>query len=523
MVYLFFADRDVVRARPFPQEAFPIAKGEKFTYNPAQRRDGAQKWRSGFLHARTVMGSSLTSFGAASRIALLTGDEEVLPEVQGSLASVFHTTLLSSRDELLALLGEAALEAVVIDVDTAGDSPESGSELLAELRQLQPDLVLVALTRSRSKLIRQKAEEAGIDQFFVAPVDFGQVQAVLLQALERRRKEVEARLLQEEALSRYSFGELIGGSEAMRLAYDAVSRVAQGNATVLIRGESGTGKELVARAIVANSPRAEKPFISVNCAALPETLIEAELFGHEKGSFTGAHEARTGHIEAANGGTLFLDEIGTLGPGVQSKLLRAIEYHTVQRIGSKISKKIDFRLITATNEDLEEAVRAGRFREDLYYRINVVPILLPPLRDREGDVALLVDHFLRLYCSANNLPLKRLEPDALAVLEDYSWPGNVRELENLVQRLVLLVPGGAITISHLPQQILYTSTAKQESLLIPEKGISFDQEMARIEVAYLEAALRRTDGKKVAAAKLLRLDPQRMKYLCRKYHLQAGE
>ena len=499
-----------------------MAKGEKLTYNPPTRVAGSAAGNAA-SNSGTAMGSSLTSLGAAPRIALLTGDEEVLPEVQASLASVFHTTLLGSRDELLALLAEAALEAVVVDVDTAGDAPESGPELLAELRQLQPDLLLVALTRSRSKLVRQRAEEAGTDELFVAPVDFGQVQAVLLQALDRRRKEIEARGLQEEALSRYTFGDLIGASEAMRLVYEAIGRVAQGNATVLIRGESGTGKELVARAIVANSPRAEKPFISVNCAALPETLIEAELFGHEKGSFTGAHEARAGHIEAAHTGTLFLDEIGTLGPAMQSKLLRAIEYHTVQRIGSKISKKIDFRLITATNEDLEEAVRAGRFREDLYYRINVVPILLPPLREREGDVALLVGHFLGLYCAANNIPAKRLEPDALAVLEDYSWPGNVRELENLVQRLVLMVPGPIITIKQLPQQILYTSTAKQEALLIPEKGISFDEEMSRIEIAYLEAALRRTNGKKVAAAKLLSLDPQRMKYLCRKYHLQAGE
>ncbi len=307
------------------------------------------------------MPSSLTSLGAAPRIALITGDEDVVPEVQSSLASVFHTTILGSRDELLTLLSEAALEAVVVDIDTAGEESGSGTALLTELRQLEPDLLLVALTRSRSKLVRQKAQEAGSDEFFVAPVDFDQVRAVLQQSLERRRQEIDTRTLHEQALSGYSFCDLIGGSDAMRLVYDAVGRVAQGNTTVLIRGESGTGKELVARAIVASSPRADKPFISVNCAALPETLIEAELFGHEKGAFTGAHEARAGHIEAAHGGTLFLDEIGTLGSALQSKLLRAIEYHTVQRIGSKISKKIDFRLITATNEDLEDAVREGRF------------------------------------------------------------------------------------------------------------------------------------------------------------------
>jgi transcriptional regulator with PAS, ATPase and Fis domain len=261
--------------------------------------------------------------------------------------------------------------------------------------------------------------------------------------------------------------------------------------------------------------------VSVNCAALPETLIESELFGHEKGSFTGAYGARPGQIELAHGGTLFLDEIGTLGLPLQSKLLRVLEQHTVQRIGSNVPKKIDFRLITATNEDLEEAVRAGRFREDLYYRINVVPIFLPPLREREGDIALLVDHFMRLYCHANRLPLKEVDADVLEMLEDYPWPGNVRELENLVQRLVLMVPGDVITAKHLPRQILYTSTTQQESLLIPEEGIRFDEEMDRIEVAYLQAALRRTEGKKVAAAALLHINPQKMKYLCRKHGLQG--
>ncbi len=307
----------------------------------------------------------------------------------------------------------------------------------------------------------------------------------------------------------------------MRLVYDAIGRVAESNVSVLVRGESGTGKELVAQAIVISGSRKDKPFVSVNCAALPESLIEAELFGHEKGAFTDAHESRAGHIEAAHGGTLFLDEIGTLGLALQSKLLRVLEQHVVQRIGSRTTKKIDFRLITATNEDLEQSVRAGRFREDLYYRLNVVPIVLPPLRERPGDVAILLDHFLRMYCAANSLPLKRLDADALEILEEYHWPGNVRELENLVQRLVIMGSGAVITAKHLPQQILYTSTAKQEALLIPEEGISFDEEMARIELAYLQAALRRTGGKKVAAAALLQINAQKMKYLCRKYGLQG--
>jgi DNA-binding NtrC family response regulator len=461
-------------------------------------------------------------FGSlAARVAVMTNDESVMLAAQESLASDFHITLLDTGDGVLALQKEIPLEAVILDLDASERSAESMVELVSQLRARDEDLVLIGLIQSLTKVWRRNLLAAGIAQCFVAPVDFTKLQGFLQSALEQRRREIEGRRVREDALSRYSFGELIGGSEAMHRVYDTVRRVAPGNTTLMILGESGTGKELVARAIVANSPRSEQPFISVNCAALPEALIESELFGHEKGAFTGAHQARAGHIEMAHGGTLFLDEIGTLGLALQSKLLRVLEQHALQRLGGHAPKKIDFRLITATNEDLERAVHAGRFREDLYYRIHVIPIVLPPLREREGDIALLVDHFLRFYSAANNLPMRTIDLEALEVLEDYHWPGNVRELENLMQRLVLMVPGPNIAVKHLPQGILYTSSAKQESLLIPEEGLSFDEEMARIEVAYLQAALRRTGGKKSAAAALLRIDGQRMKYLCRKYGLPS--
>ena len=459
--------------------------------------------------------------GAAPRIAVVTTDESVQLAAQEVLASAFHTTLLGSGEQILPLLAEVSLEAIILDLETAHISDEATLRLIRQLRAGDENLVLLGFTRSHNKTARHQFEQAGISHCFVAPVDFEDVQAVLHSALEERSAEIENRKIREEAQRRNSFCQLIGGSEPMRLVYDAISRVAESNVNVLVRGESGTGKELVAQAIVASGPRKEKPFVSVNCAALPESLIESELFGHEKGAFTDAHESRAGHIESANGGTLFLDEIGTLGLTMQSKLLRVLELHVVQRIGSRNAKKIDFRLIAATNEDLEQAVHTGRFREDLYYRLNVVPIVLPPLRERPGDVAILLDHFLRMYCAANSVPLKRLDPDALEILEEYHWPGNVRELENVVQRLVIMGSGAVITAKHLPQQILYSSTAKQEALLIPEEGISFDDEIARIELAYLQAALRRTGGKKVAAAALLQINAQKMKYLCRKYGLQG--
>ncbi len=455
----------------------------------------------------------------AARVAVLTTDESIKSAAQDTLAYDFHITLLDATEGLLSIQNEVPLEAVLLDLNMLPGAVETWIEVIDQLRAKDKDLVLIGIVLPLGRAVRRKFLVSGVAHCFEAPVDFNQVKTFLHDALEQRRRDIEGRNLREEALSRYSFGELIGGSEAMRLVYDAVSRVAPGNTTVMIRGESGTGKELVARALVANSKRADKPFISINCAALPEALIESELFGHEKGAFTGAHESRAGHIEMADGGTLFLDEIGTLGLALQSKLLRVLEQHSVQRLGGKMPRRIDFRLITATNEDLEQAVHAGRFREDLYYRINVVPIHLPPLRERGSDIALLVDHFLRFYCAANSLGPKTMDTNALEVLEDYGWPGNVRELENLIQRLVLMVPGPVVSVKHLPQGILYTSSMKHESLLIPEDGISFDDEIARIEVAYLQAALRRTDGRKGAAAKLLQVNGQRMKYLCRKYEL----
>jgi transcriptional regulator with PAS, ATPase and Fis domain len=248
--------------------------------------------------------------------------------------------------------------------------------------------------------------------------------------------------------------------------------------------------------------------------------MESELFGYEKGAFTGADSAKPGLIELAHSGTLFLDEITTLHPSLQSKLLRVLQERSVQRLGGRSAKRIDFRLITATNEDLEDCVRKGRFREDLYFRINVVPITVPPLRERQGDVALLADHFMRVYCASMKKPLKTLKPDALEVLEAYEWPGNVRELENVIQRVVVMVSSPVVGLENLPQQLLQHSATVQEAILIPEEGVDFDAEMERIEIAYLNAALRRTGGKKSAAAELLRLDGQRMKYLCRKHRVQ---
>jgi DNA-binding NtrC family response regulator len=453
-------------------------------------------------------------------LAVITDDEELYPEVRKYLGSQLRTSLASTEEEIKDVLAQPDLHAILFDLDCIGDGPGDGLEVLQEIRKIRDDVVLAAFTRTNNRNIPLKASQAGADEFFLFPLNYEELKIVLNRAIEKRALELEGRRLVQQAESKTAFYGLVGASAVMQKIYLAIEAVARTGASVVLRGESGVGKELVAQAIVQCSERADKPYVALNCSALPDTLMESELFGYEKGAFTGADTAKPGLIELAQGGTLFLDEITTLPPGLQSKLLRVLQDRSVQRLGGRSAKKIDFRLITATNEDLEDCVRKGRFREDLYFRINVVPITVPPLRERKGDIHLLVDHFLRIYCASAKKPVKALKPDVLEILEDYAWPGNVRELENIVQRLVVMNDSSTITAEHLPQNLLYSSTASQEAILIPEKGVDFDAELQRIEVAYLNAALRRTGGKKSAAAALLQIDPQRMKYLCRKHRIE---
>jgi DNA-binding NtrC family response regulator len=454
-------------------------------------------------------------------IAIITLDEPMFREMRRELSPSFRTTMASTESQIKTLIDDPDIHGIVVDLECIGEGAADGVEVIQEMRRLREDVIMVAITESTSSELPIMSSQAGADHFFLKPVDGAQLRMLLLQTLEKRALQFEGQWLLTQVESKAAFCGLIGGSEAMRKVYQAVEAVADSNASVVIRGESGVGKELVARAIVETGARRDKPYVCLNCSALPETLMESELFGYERGAFTGAESAKPGMIELAHTGTLFLDEITTLDHGLQSKLLRVLQERSVQRLGGRSAKKIDFRLITATNDDLEDMVKKGRFREDLYYRINVVPISVPPLREREGDVALLVEHFLRLYCTANQKPTKQLQPEVMEILENYSWPGNVRELENVVQRLVLMSDGSTITAHHLPQQLVYSTAVSQEAILIPEEGVDFDAEMERIEIAYLNAALRRTGGKKSAAAALLHIDSQRMKYLCRKLKIES--
>ena len=452
-------------------------------------------------------------------VCIVTVDEEFLDVLTPEITPWFKVLVRDSYNDLARWTREAGVSAVLLDIDTEGEDPYGGLPVLNELRRLNEDFTLISMSRARARSVEKQALSAGADAHFRNPVDVAELRMTLTETLRRHSEEAERSRMVQRSLEASRFQDFVGASESMRLVYDAIQQVAGSNINVLIRGESGTGKELAARAIVALSQRTDKPYIRLNCAALPESLIESELFGSERGAFTGATESRPGQIELADGGTLFLDEIATLTVPLQTKLLRVLEDHQVQRLGGRTLRKIDFRLICATNEPLEEMVRAGRFREDLYYRIHVIPIDLPPLRERSGDIPLLCEYFLQAHCLANGLPVKRIADDALSVLEDHAWPGNVRELENLIQRLVVTVRGDEIGVNHLPARVLSESIALQEAILLPAEGADFDTEIQRLEVALLTTALSRSGGSKAAAARLLRIDGQRMKYLCRKYSL----
>ena len=452
-------------------------------------------------------------------VCIVTADNEFRSLLTTELLPWFKVVARENYEDLARWTRESRVSAVVLDIDTEGEELYGGLPVLDELRRLNDGFTLISVSRARSRSVEKNSLSAGADAHFRSPVDVPELRMTLVDSVRRRTEDLERQRSRQHAIESSRFQDFIGASEPMRLVYDAIQQIARSNVNVLIRGESGTGKELAARAIVALSNRATKPFIRLNCAALPENLIESELFGSERGAFTGATESRPGHIELAEGGTLFLDEIATLTLPLQTKLLRVLEDHHVQRLGGRGNRKIDFRLICATNEPLEEMARTGRFREDLYYRIHVIPIHLPPLRERIGDIPLLCEYFLQIHCAANGVHVKQLTDEALSALEEHSWPGNVRELENLIQRLVVTTRHEQIGSSDLPPRVLAQSLAAQEAILLPQEGADFDEQVRMLEIALLNTALRRMKGSKTGAARLLRIDSQRMKYLCRKYSL----
>ena len=399
----------------------------------------------------------------------------------------------------------------------------SGLDLLKAARELSSETVVLMITAFASTETAIEAMKQGAYDYITKPFQIEEVKLIIRNALERRRLQAENLLLKRELRGHANFESIVGTSASMQRVFDVVRKVADTRSNILILGESGTGKEMVARAIHFNSRRKDKPFVTVNCSALPETLLESELFGHMKGSFTGAHVNKEGLFEVANEGTIFLDEIGETPPSIQVKLLRVLEEKEFRRIGGTKNIKVDVRIVAATNRDLDKAVAEGAFREDLYYRLDVIPICLPPLRDRLEDIPLLVEHFLSRYSKIAAKTIQRLAPDALRLLQEQDWRGNVRELENVIERAVALTSSDTITYDDL-QSCLQKPLAAKETLSmdLPSDGLDLEALIEQIERALLIKALDRTRGVRKEAARLLRLNMRSLRYRLAKYAIRRG-
>ncbi len=424
----------------------------------------------------------------------------------------------------LVLLREQAADLIVSDVRM----PDMGGiELLRGARELLPDVAVVMMTAFATVDTAREAFKLGADDFIQKPFDVDELKLIVEKALEKLalKKENENLKHENEALlkgqrERGNLDNLIGRSARMQAVYQMVETVAEVQSTVLINGESGTGKELVARAIHNLSPRADKPFVSINCGAFTETLLESELFGYVRGAFTGANANRKGLFEAADRGSIFLDEIGEMSPAMQVKLLRVLQERKVRPVGAHEELNIDARVIAATNRDLAAMAKAGTFREDLFYRISVIPIELPPLREKREDIPDLVGHFVQKFCAQTGRPLS-VSDKAMELLESYSWPGNVRELEHTIERAVALERTDAIQPERLPDQITrYSSARVADALDLPDLGLDLVAHLDQLEKTYLLEALRRTGGNQTRAAEVLRLSVRSLRHLLDKHGIR---
>ena len=453
------------------------------------------------------------------KVGIVESNLEECSKIAGALRRAdFEVLEANDYDGAYEMLRERQPDVLLLELKSSPQGIRECVELLEELEESELDTVVIILSADSTKSTALRVMHAGAYDYFQKPADPDVLRIIILRAIEKLQIEREHLILREELRRKDALGDLLGSTEAMKGLFDTIRRVARTSTTVVIRGESGSGKELVAQAIHKDSPRRDRPFVSVNCAALPETLMEAELFGYEKGAFTGAVTTKEGRIELAHRGTLFLDEIGTLSLPLQSKLLRVLDEHALTRLGGKKSIKVDFRLLSATNEDLEKAVRERRFREDLYYRIHVMPLVVPPLRERVDDIALLVEYFIKVYCAANHWPPKRVADELMEAMKRYPWPGNVRELENVVQRMVVMTDEDVIPLKQLPRDIREAATqSSADGFRLPPSGIRLDDEVKAFERRWVETALKEAKGIKVEAARLLGLNKDKMKYLCRKH------
>jgi len=456
---------------------------------------------------------------------LVIDDEEIMRDVLETLLSAegYRVDLTKTGEEGLEAYGRRAYDVVLLDVSMPG---MGGLRALEEILKIDAEAVVTMITAYATFDTAIAAWERGAFGCIRKPFKNEQVTATIAAGIKRRRKEEERQTLRR-AMGRSVNRGIIGRSEKMQAIFQLVDQVAPARSTVLVTGESGTGKEIVARAIHDQSPRAAKAFVTVNSSNIPSELLESELFGHTRGAFTGAVAAKKGLFEVADGGSIFLDEIGNIPPETQARLLRVIQEREFTPLGDTTPRRVDVRIIAATNVDLKEAVRQGTFREDLYYRLAVVPIELPPLRERREDILPLAQHFIRKYNEENARHISdQLAPEVLALMEAYTWPGNVRELENVMERAVVIAPTDEVTSRCLPTEIsepqrsLGASVSPGAESVDVGRGVDFYDEVRRFEVDLIRRALERTSGHQSRAARLLGMNATTLNSKIKTYNIQ---
>lgn len=439
---------------------------------------------------------------------LVVDDDPAVRDVLQEVLMQEEYSVSTAEDGAAAI--QAVKDSVIHIVITDFQLPDiDGLEIIDRLAKLDAKIIPIMMTGFGTIETAVRAMKSGAFDFITKPFDLETVAVVVRKAAEFLRLRQENHLLRKAVRDQYRLEHLVGASEPIQQVMEFVQKVADSDSTVMVQGESGTGKELVARMLHFNSLRKDRPLVPVNCGAIPENLLESELFGHEKGAFTGATHSRMGRFELANGGTIFLDEIGEMSLPLQVKLLRVLQEREFERVGGNRTIHVDVRIIAATNQDLETLVEERRFRKDLFYRLNVIPIVIPPLRERRSDIPLLIDHFLTRFNHSKRTEVSGLAPDALHMLTEYDWPGNIRELENMIERLVVLQKKGVISIEDLPEKICRKSSGpelKEQFIRFTEDGINLSREIEQYEKHLIMEALRKANGVTSRAAQLLHLN-----------------